>query len=210
MSDSVMTVLRSPDTHVRQCHDNVTLTWHTCQTVSWQCYAHLTHMSDSVITVLRSPDTHVGQCHDNVTLTWHTCQTVSWQCYAHLTHRSDSVMTMLRSPDTHVRQCHDNVGLDVRPRVGVEQASQRWDDALGLAFVLQTQLAKHHHTHCLQSTDTSKHVYKQYIYIYILYKPDFMINELYLLEKLDVDPQRDDDASPMSSYGCMLRPNWKN
>ena len=24
--------------------------------------------------------------------------------------------------------------------------------------------------------------------------------------KLDVDPQRDDDASPMSSYGYMLRP----
>ena len=24
--------------------------------------------------------------------------------------------------------------------------------------------------------------------------------------KLDVDPQRDDDASPMSSYRCMLRP----
>ena len=27
-----------------------------------------------------------------------------------------------------------------------------------------------------------------------------------LLIKLDVDPQRDDDASPMSSYRCMLRP----
>ena len=24
--------------------------------------------------------------------------------------------------------------------------------------------------------------------------------------ELDVDPQRDDDASPMSTYGCMLRP----
>ena len=24
--------------------------------------------------------------------------------------------------------------------------------------------------------------------------------------KLDIDPERDDDASPMSSYGCMLRP----
>ena len=24
--------------------------------------------------------------------------------------------------------------------------------------------------------------------------------------KLDVDPQRDDDASPMSTYRCMLRP----
>ena len=24
--------------------------------------------------------------------------------------------------------------------------------------------------------------------------------------KLDVDPRRDDDASPMSSYRCMLRP----
>ena len=26
--------------------------------------------------------------------------------------------------------------------------------------------------------------------------------------KLDVDPQRDDDASPMSTYRCMLRPTW--
>ena len=25
-------------------------------------------------------------------------------------------------------------------------------------------------------------------------------------DKLDVDPQRDDDASPMSTYRCMLRP----
>ena len=28
------------------------------------------------------------------------------------------------------------------------------------------------------------------------------------LSKLDVDPQRDDDASPMSTYRCMLRPTW--
>ena len=27
-------------------------------------------------------------------------------------------------------------------------------------------------------------------------------------KKLDVDPQRDDDASPMSSYRCLLRPTW--
>ena len=26
--------------------------------------------------------------------------------------------------------------------------------------------------------------------------------------KLDVDPRRDDDASPMSSYRCLLRPTW--
>ena len=26
------------------------------------------------------------------------------------------------------------------------------------------------------------------------------------IDILDVDPRRDDDASPMSSYGCMLRP----
>ena len=26
--------------------------------------------------------------------------------------------------------------------------------------------------------------------------------------QLDVDPQRDDDASPMSTYRCMLRPTW--
>ena len=28
------------------------------------------------------------------------------------------------------------------------------------------------------------------------------------VSKLDVDPRRDDDASPMSSYRCMLRPTW--
>ena len=28
------------------------------------------------------------------------------------------------------------------------------------------------------------------------------------LWRLDVDPQRDDDASPMSTYRCMLRPTW--
>ena len=28
------------------------------------------------------------------------------------------------------------------------------------------------------------------------------------LLKLDVDPRRDDDASPMSTYRCMLRPTW--
>ena len=27
-----------------------------------------------------------------------------------------------------------------------------------------------------------------------------------LIDQLDVDPQRDDDASPMSTYRCMLRP----
>ena len=27
-----------------------------------------------------------------------------------------------------------------------------------------------------------------------------------ITNKLDVDPQRDDDASPMSTYRCMLRP----
>ena len=26
--------------------------------------------------------------------------------------------------------------------------------------------------------------------------------------ELDVDPQRDDDASPMPTYRCMLRPTW--
>ena len=29
-----------------------------------------------------------------------------------------------------------------------------------------------------------------------------------LPRKQDVDPRRDDDASPMSSYRCMLRPTW--
>ena len=28
------------------------------------------------------------------------------------------------------------------------------------------------------------------------------------IQILDVDPQRDDDASPMSTYRCMLRPTW--
>ena len=27
-------------------------------------------------------------------------------------------------------------------------------------------------------------------------------------QELDVDPRRDDDASPMSSYRCLLRPTW--
>ena len=29
-----------------------------------------------------------------------------------------------------------------------------------------------------------------------------------IIYELDVDPRRDDDASPMSSYRCMLRPTW--
>ena len=33
-------------------------------------------------------------------------------------------------------------------------------------------------------------------------------NERSHTEKLDVNPQRDDDASPMSTYRCMLRPTW--
>ena len=28
------------------------------------------------------------------------------------------------------------------------------------------------------------------------------------LQKLNVDPQRDDDASPVSTYRCMLKPTW--
>ena len=28
-------------------------------------------------------------------------------------------------------------------------------------------------------------------------------------KELDVDPRRDDDASPMSTYRCMSRPTWK-
>ena len=34
------------------------------------------------------------------------------------------------------------------------------------------------------------------------------INPDYQIIKLDVDPQRNDDASPMSTYRCMLRPTW--
>ena len=33
-----------------------------------------------------------------------------------------------------------------------------------------------------------------------------LITDKYII--LDVDPQRDDDASPMSTYRCMLRPTW--
>ena len=29
-----------------------------------------------------------------------------------------------------------------------------------------------------------------------------------VISKLDVDPQRDDDASPMSTYRCMSKPTW--
>ena len=29
-----------------------------------------------------------------------------------------------------------------------------------------------------------------------------------IIYELDVDPRRDNDASPMSSYRCMLRPTW--
>ena len=32
------------------------------------------------------------------------------------------------------------------------------------------------------------------------------IHECVFDTKLDVDPRRDDDASPMSSYRCLLRP----
>ena len=33
-------------------------------------------------------------------------------------------------------------------------------------------------------------------------------NTTIIIFKLDVDPRRDDDASPMSSYRCKLRPTW--
>ena len=40
--------------------------------------------------------------------------------------------------------------------------------------------------------------------------PNYSIHKLWYTQrdKLDVDPQRDDDASPMSTYRCMLRPTW--
>ena len=41
---------------------------------------------------------------------------------------------------------------------------------------------------------------------FLTYPPPPIFGELY--SELDVDPRRDDDASPMSSYGCMLRPTW--
>ena len=40
--------------------------------------------------------------------------------------------------------------------------------------------------------------------VYFDVKPNFCW-KLFVF-KLDVDPQRDDDASPMSTYRCMLRP----
>ena len=36
--------------------------------------------------------------------------------------------------------------------------------------------------------------------------PTFLTREIFVNCKLDVDPQRDDDASPMSSYRFLLRP----
>ena len=36
----------------------------------------------------------------------------------------------------------------------------------------------------------------------------FLISWFPLQWKLDVDPQRNDDVSPMSTYRCMLRPTW--
>ena len=36
--------------------------------------------------------------------------------------------------------------------------------------------------------------------------PANITSVFYAKKKLDVDPQRDDDASPMSTYRCMLRP----
>ena len=33
---------------------------------------------------------------------------------------------------------------------------------------------------------------------------------IFPIMKLDVDPRRDENASPMSSYRCMLRPSYLN
>ena len=44
--------------------------------------------------------------------------------------------------------------------------------------------------------------------IYFLIKINSYENHHKILDELDVDPQRDDDASPMSTYRCMLRPTW--
>ena len=37
---------------------------------------------------------------------------------------------------------------------------------------------------------------------------EYLLKIIEIQIKLDVDPQRDDDASPMSSYRCMLRHTW--
>ena len=44
----------------------------------------------------------------------------------------------------------------------------------------------------------------------VMHKPYILehFGERTKLSKLDVDPQKDDDASPMSTYRCMLRPTW--
>ena len=52
------------------------------------------------------------------------------------------------------------------------------------------------------SVDLKSRVVKLVVSKFILVKKANIL----CIEKLDVDPRRDDDASPMSSYRCMLRP----
>ena len=70
----------------------------------------------------------------------------------------------------------------------------------------KTTLIRHNWDTCWNETNTNKHAY-------------FLLNVIYprgskcqlsadSTTKLDVDPQRDDDASPMSTYRCMSRPTW--
>ena len=56
-------------------------------------------------------------------------------------------------------------------------------------------------------TSTVQQVYEITILL-LHYKKKTLLEILNTYIKLDVDPQRDDDASPMSTYRCMLRPTW--
>ena len=53
----------------------------------------------------------------------------------------------------------------------------------------------------------NKYILKKMIFGVVanLVAKSFLFN-INLKLQLDVDPQRDDDASPMSTYRCMLRP----
>ena len=57
-------------------------------------------------------------------------------------------------------------------------------------------------------------ILNNYIYIHICMYIIYTYDKIYFSNgeeshlKLDVDPQRDDNASPMSTYRCMLRPTW--
>ena len=64
-----------------------------------------------------------------------------------------------------------------------------------------------------QMTFNNKNEFPLYIGLNLLIKFEVQPSNTHISNwiqffKLDVDPQRDDDASPMSTYRCMLRPTW--